>query len=77
MVKTAKQPMREGAEVSRKVMAAAIKSGGGRNDPLVRARRALRRRHGPEVSAIEERVRAEVREALSRAQDDEVPRWRG
>lgn len=102
MVKTAKQPMREGAEVLRKVMAAAIKSGGGslteragslismtrllvkvrdnrrggRNDPLVRARRALQRRHGPELSAIEERVRAEVREALSRAMDDEVPRWR-
>jgi len=95
MVKTARQPMREGAEVLRKVMAAAIKSGGGsfteragsllsmtrllvkvrdnrcggRNDPLVRARRLLRRRHGAEVSAIEERVRAEVREAMTRAME--------
>jgi TPP-dependent pyruvate/acetoin dehydrogenase alpha subunit len=102
MVRTAHQPMKEGAEVLRKIMAAAIKSGGGslteragsvlsmtrllvkvrdnrrggRNDPLVRTRQVLRRRHGTEVSAIEEEVRAEVRTALTQACKD-VSQWRG
>ncbi|RLB62015.1 MAG: thiamine pyrophosphate-dependent dehydrogenase E1 component subunit alpha [Deltaproteobacteria bacterium] len=102
MVKTARQPMKQGAEVLRKIMAAALKSGGGsltdrassllsmtrllvkvrdnrrggRNDPLVRARRVLRRRHGTEVSEIEETVRNEVRDALSLACKD-VSQWRG